>query len=86
MSAWWQYFYVQGVHFTQPDHRCLTYLHHVRDINGRLTRWFLFLQPYDFATEHMLGNENADGLSRQAWEDTIIRAQENEGRVSEKLP
>lgn len=60
-------------------------LHSMRNSNSHLTRWSLFLQPYDFAVEYWLEKEN-ETVSRQAWEDTIVRAQEKEGGVSGKLP
>lgn len=51
------------------DHRALSYLQSMQNANGRLTRWALVLQPFNFHVQHRPGrlNGNADGLSRQAW-------------------
>lgn len=65
-------FYLSGVPFTVvTDHQCLKYLDSVRDGGGKRTRWTLLLQEYDFKVIHRPGkaNGNADGLSRQAWDD-----------------
>ncbi len=53
----------------QTNHRALQYLHSSRHLNGRLTRWALKLQSYTFNIRYRPGksNQNADGLSRQAW-------------------
>lgn len=50
----------------QTDHRSLTWLDKLKDNNARLTRWSLFLQPYNYTVEHRAGkaNGNADALSR----------------------
>ena len=64
--------YLLGRHFTvQTDHRALTWLDRVKENNGRLTRWSLALQPFQFTVEHRPGtqNGNADGLSRLPPED-----------------
>lgn len=61
--------YLEGTKFMiETDHRSLEYLGRMRDTNGRLTRWSLSLQPYDFVIRHRAGvaNGNADGLSRIA--------------------
>ena len=54
----------------ETDHKALTHLHSSTHLNGRLTRWELLLQPYNFPTRYRPGRENgnADGLSRQAWD------------------
>ena len=50
----------------QTDHRALEWLDRVKENNGRLTRWSLFLQPYQFTVQYRPGkrNANADTLSR----------------------
>ena len=44
----------------------LTHLNNLKDSHGRLARWALTLQPYNFTVKHRSGkaNSNADGLSR----------------------
>lgn len=62
--------YLTGVHFqVVTDHECLKYLQARKDCTGRLTRWALKLQEYDFEVKHRPGaqNGNADRLSRQAY-------------------
>lgn len=62
--------YLTGVQFeVVTDHECLLYLSARKDTKGRLTRWALKLQEYDFTVKHRPGaqNGNADGLSRQAY-------------------
>ena len=66
--------YLLGRHFTIiTDHRALKYLHKMRNANSRLTRWALAVQPFNFDIIHKPGeqNGNADGLSRQAWDDDM---------------
>ena len=61
--------YLVGKPFTvETDHKALTHLHSSTHLNGRLTRWVLLLQPYNFTTRYRPGRENgnADGLSHQA--------------------
>ena len=63
---------LMGVPFmVVTDHGCLMYLHSMKDSGGRLMRWALWLQPYDYKITHRPGkdNGNADGLSRQALEE-----------------
>lgn len=64
--------YLTGVTFeVMTDHKCLQWLDSVKDMGGRRTRWSLRLQPFNFTVIHRPGvqNGNADGLSRQAWEE-----------------
>ena len=60
------------------DQSCLRYRNQMRDTGRRLTRWALVLQPYNYVVHHRPGSENAnaDGLSRQAWEDAPATVQE----------
>ena len=53
------------------DHRALKYLNTMKNSNPRLTRWSLAIQPFSFVVKHKseLLNSNADGLSRQAWDE-----------------
>lgn len=49
------------------DHNPLSWLQRVSGGNGKLLRWSLTLQQYNFTIQHRKGAEhgNADGLSRQ---------------------
>ena len=49
------------------DHNPLTSLKTFKDTGGRLTRWLLFLQQFDFTVAYKKGtnNSNADALSRR---------------------
>jgi len=48
------------------DHASLQWLMTLKDLNGRLARWSLALQAFDFNIEHRKGKDNivADMLSR----------------------
>ena len=59
--------YLHGRRFTvQTDHIALKWLMQTKDLTGRLARWALKLQEYDFDIQYRPGkaNANADGLSR----------------------
>ncbi len=48
------------------DHQCLTWLQGLNEPKGRLARWILSLQEYQFQIKHRPGkqNGNADAISR----------------------
>ena len=59
--------FLYGTHFTVvTDHSSLRWLQQMKDPDGRLARWALKLQHYDFSIVHRAGaiHQNADGLSR----------------------
>lgn len=59
-------YYLIGKKFVlETDHRSLQWLHHLRDINSRITQWHLSLQPYRFTVRYKAGKDNviADFLS-----------------------
>lgn len=59
--------YLAGSRFVvETDHCPLTWLQQMSSKNGRLLRWSLTLQPYNFEIRYKRGSENgnADGLSR----------------------
>lgn len=63
--------YLSGVPFTvKTDHQCLRFMSTLKNQSGRLQRWGLQLQPYKFDVVYRPGsqNDNADGLSRQAYD------------------
>ena len=62
------YPYLYGFHFQLlTDHNPLTSLKTLKDTGGRITRWLLFLQQFDFTVAYKKGtsNSNADALSRR---------------------
>ena len=59
--------YLIGRQFNiQMDHRALQWLSKSQNLNSRLTRWSIALQPFKFKVIHRGGSENAntDALSR----------------------
>lgn len=60
-------YYVDGVPFVmETDHMALTWLKRLSEPSGRLARWALLLQRYDFTVRYRKGKNNvvADALSR----------------------
>ena len=61
------YPYLYGFSFRLvTDHNPLTSLRDIKDVGGRLTRWILYLQQFNFTWEHRAGkhHSNADAMSR----------------------
>lgn len=59
--------YLDGTKFVvQTDHSALSWLMRLREPAGRLARWALLIQHYDFSVQYRKGNTNvvADALSR----------------------
>lgn len=59
--------FLEGTHFTIiTDHASLLWLHNLKDPTGRLARWALRLQPYNYTLIHRKGREHVvpDFLSR----------------------
>lgn len=48
----------------------------IKDVTGRLARWSLFIEQFDFDIKHRPGitNGNADGLSRRPYNITNLAA------------
>lgn len=67
--------YVEGHPFTIiTDHSSLKWLMGQKDLSGRLARWSLKLQAYDFKIEYRKGSQNVvpDALSRMYMESLTI--------------
>jgi len=64
--------YLASQHFTVfTDNVSVKYLQKIRDCNGRLGRWSLLLQAYDFEIKHKPGDKNpTDFLSRQIYDNS----------------
>ena len=59
--------YIEGYHFTMlTDHTALKWLKNLKDPTGRLTRWAIKLQQWDFEIVHWKGSQHQlpDALSR----------------------
>ncbi|XP_026050763.1 uncharacterized protein LOC113037671 [Carassius auratus] len=64
-------YYLLGREFTlETDHKALQWLEKMKDTNGRITRWYLAMQPFRFKIQHVSGKVNvtADYLSRSTGE------------------
>eukprot|EP00794_Sanderia_malayensis_P016269 gene16269-17909_t len=63
-----------GKFFVHSDHGSLSWLMKVKDPTGRLARWALQLQQYDFDIIHRPGVQNgaADALSRRPYETSNV--------------
>lgn len=73
--------YVEGHPFTIiTDHSSLKWLMSQRDLAGRLARWSLKLQSYDFKMEYRKGSQNVipDALSRVYGEEVVSTNFQNE--------
>ena len=69
--------YLYGNHFViHTDHKSLKWLMSLKDPTGRLARWSLLLQQYDFEIKHRAGkaNANADALSRRHYGTCTLSA------------
>ena len=64
----------------ETDHKALESLLSSRVLNRKLTRWALFLQEFAMTITYRSGkkNQNADGLTLQAWTETQKSMNEEE--------
>lgn len=69
------------------DHVSLQWIHNIQDTTGRLGRWSILLQGYDFDVVHKSGKSlgNADALSRRTYDDNPL-GPENPVSVTEPVP
>ena len=70
------------------DHNALKWLHNVKDLSGRLTRWSLKLSDHNFTIEYRKGkdNANADALSRMNYIEMINnRIMNNQLQITEEI-
>ena len=62
--------YLYGPKFViNTDHHAFRYVMSIKDPSGRLARWALLVQQYDFTIEYKSGKQNldADALSRRPY-------------------
>ena len=67
--------YLLGKKFTViTDHSALSWLMNIKDPNGRLARWSIYLQAYEFEIIHRKGliHSNADTLSRPVMTVSVV--------------
>ncbi|KAG5900171.1 hypothetical protein JTB14_035316 [Gonioctena quinquepunctata] len=60
--------YLEGYHFVvQTDHLSLKWVQSIKTPSGRIARWAMYLQQFDFEVRYRKGclNKVADALSRQ---------------------
>lgn len=79
--------YVYGRKFiVYTDHNAVRWLMNIREPTGRLARWALQLQQFDFEIVHRAGksNGNADALSRRSY-DTILAAVDTTGVQTDQI-
>ena len=62
------------------DHSATKFLHNIKDPTGRLGRWALFLQAYDYEIIHRPGriHNNADALSRMPHQPLTVQSEEED--------
>jgi hypothetical protein len=66
--------FLEHQHFTVvTDHSALKWLRNIKHSSGRLSRWSLLLQGFDFDVIHKPGksHQNADVLSRIKYQDNV---------------
>jgi transposase InsO family protein len=70
--------YLYGKPFTLiSDHDPLTYLRRTKDLSGRIWRWMVALEPFQYIVLHRAGAKhgNADALSRRPPDSTVNSVQ-----------
>lgn len=72
--------YLRGVHLIiRTDHQALTFLKSWKMYSGRLTRWILYLNQFNFTVEYVKGKENIgpDILSRYSCDAENVQEEKN---------
>lgn len=80
--------YLQGQKFTiHTDHHALRWLMSPADPTGRLARWSLLIQQFDFDIVHRPGavNGNADALSRRPYGTYSLNSLESSGFQAQQI-
>lgn len=69
------------------DHAALKWLLTLKDVSGRLARWSIYLQSYDYEVLHRAGkiHTNADALTRLIASSAIIETREENSDPSSKI-
>jgi len=78
--------YLHGAKFKViTDHSALSWLINIKDPTGRLARWAIYLQPYQYEIIYRKGSHhsNADALSRPVLTITVVD-EEDESELSTK--
>ncbi len=73
--------YLHGTHFIIiTDHAALQWLMNIKELTGRLARWAIYIQTFDFEITYKAGRErkNVDALSRTLLNIEINNRQEDE--------
>ena len=80
--------YLHGRKFTiYTDHNALKWLMSIQDPTGRVARWALLIQQFDFDIVHRPGvtNGNADALSRRSYGTCELNALDSPGLQSQRI-
>ena len=81
--------YLAGRKFiVKTDHYAIQFLNNTRDLSGRLGRWAILLQEYDFEVQYKPGkiHGNADGLSRRPYAACAPEVDNGEGDLPTLFP
>lgn len=67
----------------KTDHKAIEFLKNVKEPNGRLGRWIIFLQGYNYEIQYKPGSKhgNADSLSRRPYPETPEDDEEEAGEI-----